>query len=167
MRYFLVTLTMLLGALGLLGYTVFQESTRTVRRIQSQNWPTTVGVIESAELNYLVSRGRPSSVPRRAYLAEVTFRYTVDDITYQDTDQYGLPDDSIVSEQKAQAYLDRFPPNSQVEISYHPNKPNLATLDSRIEFAVNRTNALLGVPFALFMVAIFGFAFSTAFPLQR
>ncbi len=166
MRYLLVTLSMLIGALCIFGYVVFTETQRTVRRIQSTQWPTTLGTVVASELNYSVSRGRPSSTPRYAHLAEVTYTYTVNGVTFQATDQYHLPNDSDANEQRARDYLARFPVGTEVSVAYQPANPALATIDGDIAFALNRRNAFIGIPFSLFMVLIFGFVFSTSFPLD-
>jgi hypothetical protein len=96
-----------------------------LRSLRCAHWPTTEGVIESAEM------GRQSSNDGGdTYSANITYEYHVADVHYESARlAFGA---MSASPEYAQGILNRYPVGKKVLVHYDPGHPELAVLETGI-----------------------------------
>jgi Protein of unknown function (DUF3592) len=106
------------GAIGAGGWILVQG-------LRCEFWPTTDGVIQTAEMNY--HSGNHGGV---TYSADVTYKYQVAGVNYTGT-RLAFGQMSSSSEY-ARRILDRYPVGQKVSVHYSPGKPEQAVLETGI-----------------------------------
>ena len=96
-----------------------------LRSLRCEHWPTTEGVIESAEMGT-----HSGSDDGDTYSANITYNYHVADIRYEGTRlAFGA---MSASSEYARGILARYPVGKKVPVHYAPNNPELAVLETGI-----------------------------------
>jgi len=99
--------------------------TLLLRSLPCQHWPTTEGVIESAQM-----KTHSGSDDGDTYSANITYAYDVADIRYEGKRlAFGA---MSASSDYAQGILDRYPVGRNVSVHYAPDQPELAVLETGI-----------------------------------
>jgi hypothetical protein len=95
----------------------------------SERWPTTNGIIESSK----VVRSRDGD-GGTLFGADVVYSYSIADGEYQSS-RIGFGKD-FKSSDSSRAYetINRYPKGKEVEVSYHPDRPEVAVLEPGVSF---------------------------------
>lgn len=98
------------------------------RGLRCEHWPTTEGVIKTAEMEY-----HSGSDDGGTYSASIYYNYQVAGTNYTSTQvAFG---ETQSSEAHAQAILNRFTSGQKVSVHYAPDNPELAVLETGIHSA--------------------------------
>jgi hypothetical protein len=127
----------LLAAWGL--YRLYQYYVFHRRVYSARAWPATAGTVVDGSTGYT-----PGMRGGRYYYARLNYRYQVQGHEYTGA----LQKHSILGEGQAKRLLEKYPPESFLQIHYNPVKPaeHLSTLDkSRTYLVVSLIIFLIGV----------------------
>ena len=109
----------------------------------SQDWPSVEGEIRSSEV--VSSR---SSEGGRTYRAEVTYRYTVDGVSYTG-DRIQASTISSSSGSRASAMHRKYPKGKSVKVFYNPERPDRALLEPGASMGAILMSSLGGLFFVM------------------
>jgi hypothetical protein len=105
------------------------------RALACRSWPTTAGVIVSAEKvkhTGQSTRRQPASV---TYEAKLLYSYTVNGVSYEGTRvSFGDFAGSSGPSQAASARLTRYPPGRAVTVYYQPRNPVVSVLETQVRW---------------------------------
>lgn len=104
------------------------------RDAAARAWPQAPGVIVSAHLSESTSTVRPSSgapYQRKVYTPAVRYTYTVGSETIEGTSIARSIDGVWTDRGPAQQYVDRYAPDTRVQVLYDPADPKKAHLEVR------------------------------------
>ncbi len=132
----------------------------------SENWPTTIGTVESSRVQEHIVRAK--GIPIRSYKPVVNYIYRVGPQGYRNfklrfaeefTLSYGTTEGS------ARITVDKYPPGSRVEVIYDPNDPTNTALERQVDGAAYpMLLTMIGCGFLgvrLILVSVAPFAFET------
>ncbi len=123
--------TAVLGALGIIliiiGLLSFILSDQQIRLAETNNWPSTNGVIISSDVG--IYRGTRRDI-KLHYVAEIEFSYTVNNITYT-SDRLNLFNyhTDFSDKSQAQRIVDNYYVGRNVTVYYDPSLPSLSVLE--------------------------------------
>ena len=90
------------------------------RALQTKSWPTTTGIVNSAEVKKVASKGSSQYAPIIAYSFQIdNEEYTSE--KYSSTTARG-------ASQWAKDIVDQYPANSEVNVFYNPENPKQSVL---------------------------------------
>ena len=115
-----------IGAILLGGFFAWRLSLSIVYETQSKTWPTTLGKIVSSSV---MSR-KHSKLPNDIYWSEIHYSYTVE--AEYSSSRVWFAEGYSYNKQEAKQTVSKYPINGVVEVHYNPNKPGIATLETKI-----------------------------------
>lgn len=111
--------------------------------IQSSKWPSTSGLVLESKVDR-----RTDSDGDVSYKANIKYEYKVEEGTHHSRRiMFGDFGSNISS--RARKFVDKYPVGMEVDVYYHPQKPELAAIEP-------------GLKMAAFMLPIFGLVFCAA-----
>ena len=120
------------------GYIIIARARRT------QQWPSVEGVIEESKL----------SSQKHDLLPHIVFSYGVAEHTYHHTMEFA--GDITPTQEFAASYVEKYPVGRKVQVHYHPENPQRATLEPGLGkgdwlvFAIGLGTLIFGVLFLFF-----------------
>ncbi len=140
---------LLAGATALVGWFVWRDW-KAARA--SRAWPTASGTILSGELTTQAERDSEEGTTVH-YVPRVRYVYEVDGRRYEsDRIRFGNIKES---EKKARAILDRYAPDSAVQVYYDPADPNRATLETKASLGIAFFGLITLALMLVFMIYMF------------
>jgi hypothetical protein len=94
------------------GWRILAQGRKTLQ------WPNVEGIIEESSLS---SAGNDDLFP------QITFRYSINGETFQDTLKFSR--DITPTQEFAKSYVEKYPVGRQVQVYYDPSQPARATLE--------------------------------------
>jgi hypothetical protein len=98
-----------------------------INGVQTQDWPSSSGLIYQAEVSYTTSH--PSDKSQKFYQSHLEYRYRIEKRAYSGTRIY-LTDLPYLSEQDAQMLIKKYPTGTLVKVYYDVADPSQAVLQT-------------------------------------
>lgn len=95
--------------------------------VQTQDWPSSDGLIYQAEVSYTASH--PSDKSQKFFQSHVEYRYRIDRRSHSGSRIY-LTDLPYLSAQDAQMLMEKYPTGTPVKVYYDASDPSQAVLQT-------------------------------------
>jgi hypothetical protein len=105
------------------------------RALACRNWPTTAGVIVSAERAKHTAQGPRRQSGSVTYEAKLRYSYRVNGVSYEGTRvSFGDFAGTSGSSQAASARLAQYAPGRAVTVYYQPRNPDVSVLETKVRW---------------------------------